>query len=104
MMRTSGSLGHHSATSQSPVIVPEGTPAPPADHHLYADGAPGLACAACVACDGRSTLIFSQSFVLMRFGTMPMQRSYKAAEWRACARVSRRRPPERLVYGRALVL
>jgi 2-polyprenyl-6-methoxyphenol hydroxylase-like FAD-dependent oxidoreductase len=75
MMREWNTLGIHLGYvyEGSPIVVPDGTPAPPADHAVYVQTArPGSRAPHVRLADGRSTLdLFGRSFVLLALGAEP---------------------------------
>ncbi|MCJ1436261.1 hypothetical protein MMC27_005639 [Xylographa pallens] len=73
-------LGYNYATS--PLIVPDGSPAPPNEPNIYIQTArPGHRAPHCWLKDGRSTIdLFRGSFVLLRFGTVALSSDRRIVE------------------------
>lgn len=96
--------------AQSPVIVPDGSPAPPDEPSLYVQTArPGHRAPHCWLEDGRSIIdIFGRGFVLLRFGAdAPEVDRLAAAAQRAamplnCVTITE--PQARQLYERRLAL
>lgn len=112
MMREWNTLGMHLGYyyENSPLCVPDGTPAPSLDPAVYEQTArPGSRAPHVWLDDGRSTLdLFGRGFVLLALGGAPPDAaSLVAAAERRCVpleMVRREEPAVAAAYGRALVL